>query len=71
MNNFNGKFIVGDVVQRIKGEHNGMVAGDKDEIVKLEGFHPTIYLKKYGSGHDFKNLAFCKLNWKERIENGN
>lgn len=54
------KFQPGDRVRRIAGRYMGMKPGDEDVVV---GYHidstgqPAWTLKKYGRGHDGKNLA--------------
>lgn len=48
------KFKVGDTVERISGDHNGMLKGGRDIIISISG--EQLELEDFGSGHYDKNL---------------
>lgn len=53
-------FKVGDVVERTRGSHMGMIPGDVDVVVEVRNFGHTADLKKYGRGHDEYCLELSK-----------
>lgn len=59
------KFKVGDRVIRIAEEHNGMVVGDTDIIIKAEEVYygTKLDLQKFGAGHaDYNFISQAEIN---------
>lgn len=64
-------FKIGDLVERQRGSHHGMIHGMKDVITHIQNISGALSLENYGNGHTsykFKLVTPKFTNWKEEMK---
>ena len=67
-----GKFEVGDIVKRIRGENGGMFEGDIGRILAISAASSdnsvSLDIENFGHGHDGKNFELVKRGKTSKIK---